>query len=85
MDLEKAFDRVMKEVVWWALRKLGIKEWLVKGVMTMYANARTVVKTKLGNRCGCGYMRDPLLFVAVIVALIFEAGQVLPWDLLYVV
>ena len=30
VDLEKAFDRVLHEVVWWALRKLGVDEWLVK-------------------------------------------------------
>ena len=27
VDLEKAFQQ---DVVWWALRKLGIEEWLVK-------------------------------------------------------
>ena len=25
--LEKAFDRVPREVVWWALRCLGVDEW----------------------------------------------------------
>ena len=29
MDLEKAFDRVPREVVRWALRKLGVDEWLI--------------------------------------------------------
>ena len=28
IDLEKAFDRVPREVVQWAMRKLGV-EWLV--------------------------------------------------------
>ena len=28
VDLEKAFDRVPREVVRWALRKLGGDEWL---------------------------------------------------------
>ena len=26
VDLEKAFDRVPREVVWWALRYLGVDE-----------------------------------------------------------
>jgi len=26
VDLEKAFDRVPREVVWWALRSLGVDE-----------------------------------------------------------
>ena len=27
--LEKVFDRVPRKVIWWALRKLGIEEWIV--------------------------------------------------------
>ena len=29
IDLEKAFDRVPRKVIWWALRKLGVEEWIV--------------------------------------------------------
>ena len=39
MDLEKAFDRVPRKVIWWALRKLGVEEWIVRLVQGMYANA----------------------------------------------
>ena len=49
VDLEKAFDMVPREVVGWALRKLGVDEWLVKAVMTMCEKARTMVKTKSRN------------------------------------
>jgi len=31
VDLEKAFDRVPKEVNRWALRKAGVDEWLGEG------------------------------------------------------
>ena len=44
MDLEKAFDRVPREVISWAMRKLGVEEWLVSAVMSMYAAAKTVVR-----------------------------------------
>ena len=30
VDLEKAFDRVPRNVIWWALRKLGVEEWIVR-------------------------------------------------------
>ena len=29
VDLEKAFDRVPQKVIWWALRKLGVEEWIM--------------------------------------------------------
>jgi len=34
--LEKAFDRVPREVTRWALRNAGVEEWLVNAVMAMY-------------------------------------------------
>ena len=36
VDLEKAFDRVPREVLWWALRSLGLCEWMIKVVESMY-------------------------------------------------
>ena len=48
MDLEKAFDRVPREVVRWALRKLGVDEWLIRTVMALYTEACTVVRTDAG-------------------------------------
>jgi len=70
-DLEKAFDRVPKEVIRWATHKLGVEEWLVSAVMSMYTGAKTVVKTVYGNSCGFevkvgmnkGSALSPLLFV----------------------
>ena len=36
VDLEKAFDRVPREVLWWALRQVGVEEWLIKVIQSMY-------------------------------------------------
>ena len=47
-DLEKAFDRVPRKVIWWALRKLGVEEWIVRLVQGMYANARSQVRVGEG-------------------------------------
>ena len=49
VDLQKTFDRIPREVVRWALRKLEVEECLVKAVMIMYKKARTIVKMKHGN------------------------------------
>ena len=49
MDLEKAFDRVLREVIRCAMHKLGVEERLVSAVMFMYTGAKTVVRTVCGN------------------------------------
>ena len=45
VDLEKAFDRVPREVLWWALRKLGVEEWLISVIKVMYEGATTTEKS----------------------------------------
>ena len=44
VDLEKAFDRVPREVVWWALRYLDVDEWIVSVMKAMYEDASTKVR-----------------------------------------
>src|SRR5207245_5599924 len=36
IDLEKAFDRVPREVLWWALREVEVDEWLIKVIQSLY-------------------------------------------------
>ena len=48
VDLEKVLDRVPREVVGWALRKLGVDKWLIRTVMALYTEACTVVRTDAG-------------------------------------
>ena len=90
--MEKAFDRVPREVVRWALRQLGVEGWLVQTVMTMYEKARTVVRTKQGYstefevKVGVhqGSVLSPLLFIAVMEVVTRGVKEGLPWELLYV-
>ena len=44
VDLEKAFDCVPRELIWWALRKKGVIEPEVRAVMEMYKEVETAVK-----------------------------------------
>jgi len=78
--LKKAFDNVPREVIRWAMCKLGVGEWLVSEVMSMYAGAKTVGRTVYGNSNGFeakvsmheGSALSPLLFVIVMEALCKE-------------
>ena len=77
VNQEKAFDRVPRKVVEWFLRKLGVKEWLVKMVMAMYSSGKNRVRINnvLGNKFSVkfGVYQDsilsPLLFILVLKAL----------------
>ena len=91
VDLEKAFDGVPREVISWAMRKLGVEEWLVSAVMSMYTGAKTFVRTVYGNskrfevKVGMhqGSTLSPLLFVIVMEVISREFRVALPWELLY--
>ena len=48
VDLEKEFDRIPREEVRWTLRKLGVDEWLICTIMTLYTEACTIVRTDSG-------------------------------------
>ena len=90
VDLEKAFDRVPREVLRWALRKLGVDEWLIRTVMALYTEACTVVRTDAGLsesfevKVGLhqGSVLSPLLLAAVMDVVSSEARSGLPSELL---
>jgi hypothetical protein len=71
VDLEKAFDRVPRKVLWWALRSLGVEEWTVRVIQAMYANARSRVRVNgqyseefgVGVGVHQGSVLSPLLFI----------------------
>ena len=77
VDLEKAFDRVPREVVWWALRVVGVDEWIVKVIQAMYDEVTTAVRLRDGDskefgvkvRVHQGSVLSPLLFTIVLEAL----------------
>ena len=77
VDLEKAFYGVPRKVIWWALRKLGVKEWIVRLMQGMYANARSHARVGEGYseefevKVGVhqGSVLSPLLFIIVLEAL----------------
>jgi len=63
VDFEKAFDKVPRKVIRWAMRMLGVEEWLVLAVMSTYTGAKTLVSTVYGNsNCFCGRGRSAARF-----------------------
>ena len=90
-DLEKAFDRVPRDVIWWAMRKLGIDEWLVRLVQSIYKDVRSRVRVgdgysdEFGVGVGVhqGSVLSRLLFIIVLEALSREFCTGCPWELLY--
>ena len=91
IDLEKAFNRVPRDVIWWAMRKLGIDECLVRLVQSMYKDVRSRVRVgdgyseEFGVGVGVhqGSVLSPLLFIIVLEALSREFRTGCPWELLY--
>ena len=47
VDLPKAFDRVPRKVLWYALRKVGAEEWLSRTIQVMYTNAKSSVRINI--------------------------------------
>ena len=73
MDLEKAFDRVPREAIVWALRRQNVPEQLITLAMALYVNSRSKMKAlagtseefKIGVGVHQGSAESPLLFVVV--------------------
>ena len=90
VDLEKAFDRLPRKKLWWALRVVGIPEWLVKVVQAMYVGARSRTRVNLSFseefEVKVGVHQEsvlsPLLFIIVLEALSREFRVGCPWEML---
>ena len=77
VDLEKAFNRVPRKVLWWALRSLGVEEWAVCVIQGMYTDVKSCVRVNgqfskefgVGVGVHQGSVLSPLLFILVPEAL----------------
>ena len=82
VNMEKAFDRVPRKVMEWAMRKKGLSEVIVRAVMSLYDGAKTRVRVgsayseefevKVGVHQGS--VLSPLLF-AIVVDVITENAK----------
>ena len=91
VDLEKAFDKVPRQAISWALRSQLVPEYLVKAVMSLYTNSSSRVRfagglsEKFLIRVGVhqGSALIPLLFKIVMEEATKEVQVGEPWKLLY--
>ena len=91
VDLEKAFDRVPREVIRFALKRKGVPEYLVNGVMSLYEGCKTAVlvdrelsssfSVKVGVHQGSAL--SPLLFIMVMDVLTEDVRDGSLMELLY--
>ena len=49
VDLEKAYDTVPRDLIWYCLRKRGVPEVYVELIRDMYRNCTTSVNTSAGT------------------------------------
>src|SRR2546425_7509361 len=89
VDLEKVFDRVPHDVLWCALRRVGVEEWIINVIKSMYEGGTTSVRmngeesenfeVKAGVHQGS--VRSPILFNIVMQAIADNFKKGLPWVL----
>ncbi|KAK3509068.1 hypothetical protein QTP70_020206 [Hemibagrus guttatus] len=90
VDLEKAYDRVPREELWYCMRRSGVAEKYVRVVQDMYERSRTVVRCAVGQteefkvEVGLhqGSALSPFLFAIVMDQLSEEVRQESPWTMM---
>ncbi|KAK3571098.1 hypothetical protein QTP86_001776 [Hemibagrus guttatus] len=91
VDLEKAYDKVPREELWYCMRKSEVAEKYVRVVQDMYERSRTVVRCAVGQteefkvEVGLhqGSALSPFLFAMVMDQLSEEVRQESPWTMMF--
>ncbi|KAK3559199.1 hypothetical protein QTP86_005200 [Hemibagrus guttatus] len=91
IPVEKAYDRVPREELWYCMRKSGVAEKYVRVVQDMYERSRTVVRCAVGQteefnvEVGLhqGSSLSPFLFAMVMDQLSEEVRQESPWTMMF--
>ena len=91
VDLEKAYDRVPREELWYCMRKSEIVEKYVQLLQHMYEGSETVVRCAVGTtecfkvKVGLhqGSALSPFLFEVIMDRLTDEVRREPPWTMLF--
>ena len=91
VDLEKAYDKVPREEVWYCMRKAGLAEKYVRIVQDMYDDSTTAVRCAVGVTEGFevkvglhqGSALSPCLFAMMMDRMTDEIREEAPWTMMF--
>ena len=91
VDLEKAYDKVPREEVWYCMRKSGLAEKYVRIVQDMYDGSTTAVRCAVAVTEGFevkvglhqGSALSPCLFAMVMNWMTDETREEAPWTMMF--
>ena len=91
VDVEKSFDRIPRDLIWWCLRKKGVPEEYVPILQDMYRSCMTQVVTQKGEteyfpiEVGLhqGSALSPLLFIIIMDVLTENIEKDPPWAMMF--
>jgi len=91
IDLEKAYDRVPREVLWRCLEEKGVLPLYIRIIKNLYEGGRTSVRTPggvtndffIGRGLHQGSILSHFLFTLIMDELTREIQDELPWSMLF--
>ena len=91
VDREKAYDRVLREELWYCMNQSGMAEKYVQLVQDMYEGSETVVRCVVGTtesfkvKVGLhqGSALSPFLFAVIMNRLTDKVRREPPWTMLF--
>ncbi|CAL5326839.1 unnamed protein product [Camellia sinensis] len=92
IDLEKAYDRVPRDIIWWALEKKGVTKGYIDVIRDMYEGVVTNIRSPAGETnefpitvgLHQGSTLSPYLFALVMDELTINIQDDVPWCMLFV-
>ena len=91
IDLEKAYDKVPREILWWALSRKGIPMKYIDIIKDMYKGVSTSMRTSVGKTeefpitigVHQGSALSPFLFAIVMDELTRSIQDGIPWCMMF--
>ncbi|XP_046848167.1 uncharacterized protein LOC124441744 [Xenia sp. Carnegie-2017] len=91
VDLEKAYDTIPRELIWYCLRKRQVPEAYIETIKDMYKRSTTSVATNVGEtekiqvEVGLhqGSALSPLLFIIIMDVISDDTTEDTPWSMMF--